>query len=340
MPETSDESALLLTMVSRERLYRLGPRFAEHATAKRVRRVGQLFLAVGIVFVALRMRSLWHGSHIQFSGVSWSTLAAAAILDAVAIAAAAFVWLHILRRLGLRPRWRWAGIYMQAQLGKYIPGSVWQYAGRAALAQTANIPVRLAALSLTVELTGSVIAAGLLASLAGGTVAFVVTIGTTAAVFAVVPLARRGFARVRDAKARRTALRATVHTTLLYLPIWVLLGFCFWLTGRSLFHLSFGEAGYYTGVFTLAWLVGLIAIFAPGGLGVREAVIVALLRSRIGTADAVLLAAVSRGLLTALDLVAGAAGAFVLRGVKASQSDDGQMEDQSTRWAKTTNPVP
>jgi uncharacterized membrane protein YbhN (UPF0104 family) len=326
-------------MVSRERLYRLGATVAGRATTKRLRIVAQLLLLAAILFVALRMRSLWHGSHVGFSRVNWPTLVAAAGVDAVAVGAAALVWLRILRRLGVQPRLRWTGIYLQAQLGKYIPGSVWQYAGRAALARAEAIPVRLATVSLTAELTGSTIAAGILGSLAGGRLAFGAVAGSTAAILAGWALVTRRFTRLRGAHSH-PAIRAALETMLLYLPIWLLLGSCFWLTARSLFHVSFGQAGFYTGVFSLAWLVGLVAVFAPGGLGVREAVILALLRSRIGAADAVLLAAVSRGLLTAVDLLAGAVGAIVLRRSQPKRSDGGQLDDQSARWAKTTNPVP
>jgi len=58
---------------------------------------------------------------------------------------------------------------------------------------------------------------------------------------------------------------------------------------------------------------GLVAVFAPVGLGVREAILVALLRSKIGTADALMIAVAFRGLLTIVDVGAAAAGAIVLR---------------------------
>ena len=65
------------------------------------------------------------------------------------------------------------------------------------------------------------------------------------------------------------------------------------------------------GTFAVAWLAGLLAIYAPGGLGVREAVLVALLPGRIGAADALVVAAASRLILILVDvLLAGAATAM------------------------------
>src|SRR5436190_915077 len=77
-----------------------------------------------------------------------------------------------------------------------------------------------------------------------------------------------------------------------------LVGLSFWLTARALVPVPLEDLGFYTGVFAIASLAGLFAFFAPVGLGVREAVLVALLRPRLGTADALLVAAASRGVLT------------------------------------------
>ena len=67
------------------------------------------------------------------------------------------------------------------------------------------------------------------------------------------------------------------------------------------------------GVYGTACLVGLVAFFAPVGFGIREALIVALLRGRLGTADALVLAASSRLLLTIVDLATAAVGVVTLR---------------------------
>jgi uncharacterized membrane protein YbhN (UPF0104 family) len=69
----------------------------------------------------------------------------------------------------------------------------------------------------------------------------------------------------------------------------------------------------YVGAFAIAWIVGFVAIYAPGGIGVREAVLVALLRGRLGSADALVLAVTSRLVLAVVDVVAAAAGAVILR---------------------------
>jgi glycosyltransferase 2 family protein len=117
------------------------------------------------------------------------------------------------------------------------------------------------------------------------------------------------------ARGGRPAVRATFLATFLYLPVWLVLGGSFWLSARGLLDVPEYDAAFYVGAFAIAWLAGLVAVYAPGGLGVREAVLVALLSSRIGAANALVLAAASRLIFILADVVlAGAATAALRRG--------------------------
>lgn len=289
-------------MVSRERLLRLGAKAADCATVKGVRVAGQVLLFAGIVFVVLRVRSLWHGSHIALANVNWGALVASFAVATLGTVAAAVVWLAILRGLGVRTQLRWTGIFFKAQLAKYIPGSVWQYAGRAAVARTYGIPVRPVGLSLPIEFAASAIAAGSMATFLlgwwGG--------------LAVVAVAIALICAERVAGDRRTVF-VTIQATLLFLPVWLVLGASFWLCARGLVAVPAHHIAFYIGAFAVAWLAGLVAVYAPGGLGVREAVLVALLSSRIGAADALVIAAASRLTLILVDVVLAALAAAARR---------------------------
>jgi uncharacterized membrane protein YbhN (UPF0104 family) len=292
-------------MVSRERLQRLGATAAERATTRRARAIGQVLMLAAIVFIALRARSLWHGSHIELGRVNWPAMVGAFMLAAAGTAAGGLIWLAILESLGVRTRLRWVWIYFQAQLGKYIPGSVWQYAGRAAAARSSGIPVRPVGVSLPVEFVASGLAAGSMAGFLLGW--WGAAIVGAAAVFLVAGrrLARRG----------RPVVRATVLATVLNLPTWLLLGGSFWLCAHGLLGVPEHDIAFYAGAFAVAWLAGLVAIYAPGGIGVREAVLVALLSGRIGAADALVIAAASRLIFILVDaLLAGIASAALRRG--------------------------
>ena len=81
-------------------LLRLGATVVDRATERRVRRLAQLLLIAAAVFVVLRARSLWHGSHVELAGVDWLALAGSFVLAAAGTAAAALIWLVILDGLG------------------------------------------------------------------------------------------------------------------------------------------------------------------------------------------------------------------------------------------------
>ncbi|MDH4351252.1 MAG: UPF0104 family protein, partial [Gemmatimonadota bacterium] len=56
------------------------------------------------------------------------------------------------------------------------------------------------------------------------------------------------------------------------------------------------------------YVTGLLALFAPGGVGVREAVFIALLAPSVGSSGAIILGVASRLLLTLTEVLAALAG--------------------------------
>src|SRR3954464_2554151 len=84
---------------------------------------------------------------------------------------------------------------------------------------------------------------------------------------------------------------------------WAAYGLALVLLSKGLLpdlHLSLPRA---IGVFTCSYLVGFIAVFAPGGLGPRESVFLLLLAGDIGLKPAAALALASRLLLTATEVL-------------------------------------
>jgi uncharacterized membrane protein YbhN (UPF0104 family) len=235
--------------------------------------------------------------------VRWGFIAVAVSAAASGVVVSSFIWLAILNRLGLATRAAWAAIFLQAQVAKYVPGSLWQYAGRTALARSHGIPLRATGKSLPIELGASMVAAGAFTTLFVGWWGVV----GLALIFGALLFIDRTLDR------RFVVLRAGVRASFLYGVVWLLVGASFWLTARAFVAVPTNDVPRYFGAFATAWLVGLVAIYAPGGVGVREAVLVGLLRGKIGSADALVVAAASRGVLTSVDLVGAALGYAVLR---------------------------
>jgi hypothetical protein len=91
---------------------------------------------------------------------------------------------------------------------------------------------------------------------------------------------------------------------------WMGYGVALWLLARGLLpHAGLGLLPA-TAVFTASYLAGFLALFAPGGIGVREGVFILMLQGSIGIGAATALAIASRLLLTVTEL--GAAVPFLL----------------------------
>jgi uncharacterized membrane protein YbhN (UPF0104 family) len=309
-------------MMSRERLLRHGATFAGRAYAARekpvARLLGRLLAVTLVVLLALRLWQLWRREPVDFGQLDVGIFVAAVVASVAAVSAYGLVWLYLLRRLGTPAPLSWITLFFKSQLAKYLPGSVWQYAGRVGLARSRGVPIQPALLSVVAEIGYSAIAAAATASLILGWAAAAGVLlglagllalarafrGHVAALVVPAPADREG-GRL-DRRSVLATLSAAPATVVLYLVVWGLYGLAFWATGRALFAIPASELPRYIGMFALAWLAGLVAFFAPGGIGVREAVIAALLAAPLGQANALVLAATSRIVLSTIDLVAGA----------------------------------
>lgn len=276
------------------------------ATTKRARRAGQLLLAAALVFFLLRFRRLWGESGFSFDRVDWPLLVLAVAVTSVGVAATAFIWLAILRRLGVATERRLTGVFFQAQFAKYIPGSVWQYAGRTTLAKAAGLSLPPVVRSLAFEIAASSLASGAISLLFFGAYG---AVGAAAVVALFVMVSR-----IATRSSVATAARAAVP----YVAVWICFGFGFWLTARALFAVPWHDLPRDAGAFAIAWLAGFVAIYAPGGVGVREAVLVALLRDKLGSADALVLAVASRLIFAVIDVTAAGVGIWMLRGSRSA----------------------
>ncbi|MEO8289669.1 MAG: lysylphosphatidylglycerol synthase domain-containing protein [Gaiellaceae bacterium] len=281
-------------------------------------------LGLGLLAVLLlRLAHLWDEHPVPLGDANWGLLALALLLSGLAMAAYAAVWGTTIRATGVEAPPGLLVAFFAGQLGKYVPGSAWQYVGRAGLATRLGVPVRCAAVSLGLEALCSLAAAALAAPfiLADSTArALAVTVAIAAAGAAAVALIRSPWGsriarRVLEWVAGRAtvSLRSLEAATPRYFAVWLVFGAAFWLTARGLFDVPVSDLLVYTGAYAAAWAVGFLVVVAPGGLGVREAVLVALLRGRLGESEAIVLASASRIAFTLVDLVGGATALTLLR---------------------------
>jgi len=213
-------------------------------------------------------------------------------------------------------------LFMVANLGRYLPGKVWQIAGLAVLARRRGVPAATAT-GAAVLGQGMALAAAALVGMGsllsgptelrrwgvpvGATLAAAVVVGLIPPVFR--RLARLWFRLARQEPPPGLGALHAVRWLALFVGNWVLYAFSFWVLAASFGHAS--NLVPVASAFAAAYVLGYVMLFAPAGVGVREGALIALLTPYMGAAAAGVLAVVARIWTTAVELVP--AGVFWAR---------------------------
>jgi hypothetical protein len=247
----------------------------------------------------------------------WLALSGVATLVTYAFLISA--WRGIVLGWGEHIAWSQAvRVWTLSNLGRYLPGKVWSVAGLAVLAQRAGVS-GWAAVGAAVAIQSLVVGTGVAVVVAAAPAAASPLWLASAAVVAAATMAALGappVVRVLNRLVPSAGLRplggaAAARAALAILVSWVGYGLAFWCLARGLLGASALPLAAATGAFAAGNVIGLIALFAPGGLVVREGVLVALLTPALGPGPALALSVGSRILLTLTELVAGAVGLSV-----------------------------
>ncbi len=261
----------------------------------------------------------WH----QVSAYDWSfdplfmTLSVA--LFTAAYVFLAWVWGKVLEFSGFPASFRDAwDIYFVGNLGRYIPGKVWTIAGTALMAGKRGIcPVTAGAASVFAQaysIISSFVFFGMFLifrklELSGvryewsalGLVVFTVVFMIPSNMERMVNLMLKTLKR--ETVSLGFTVGKAVRIVWWYFLSWLMFGAAFWLfviavTGdRSLNPL------FLAGAYAVAYVLGFLAFFVPGGLGVREGLLSVLLSSAMPMGVALLIAFLLRLLVTLIELV-------------------------------------
>ncbi len=196
-------------------------------------------------------------------------------------------------------------IFNLSNLGRYVPGKVWQVFGMIYLAKKAGMPGERAAASfvivqpfaiaasllvyfLTVQVESSLLIDNF--SFAGQGTAYLLG-GLCALGCAVLVLFPEPFLRLMNyvlkRMGRETAsfdLKKSVALLVFmgYFCGWIFSGLAYWLLLKSVLGSGAPSAIASIGLYNIAYQIGYLAVFAPGGFGPRELVMGELLKPFVG----------------------------------------------------------
>ncbi|MER3492846.1 MAG: hypothetical protein C4323_11215 [Mastigocladus sp. ERB_26_2] len=260
-----------------------------------------LILGGTLFFLAKALKDNWQGiAAIRIDAAGWAIIVIATGVTLLGHTWAGWIWTWILRNLN-QPvsSVQFIQIYLQTNIGKYLPGNVWHYYGRIIAAKNANISSSTATLSVLLEpllMAAAALIVVLLSSLFVKTnTNLAVHIGQILGLFVVLCVLHPRFLnllirllhRLKTKKSDRT-ITSDVSFTMEHYPLQPLLGEIGFLGLRGLgFILIFyalspvnsSQIPLLFTAFSFAWLLGLVVPGAPGGLGLFEATAIALLQN-------------------------------------------------------------
>ena len=263
-------------------------------------------LGAGVWFLVRTAARSWGTVAIADLRLAWMPILAGSLLTGATYVYIVFVWAASLSWWGQRPPFlRAARIWFVSNLARFIPGMVWQLAGLATLARANDISAAAATggsllQQVVLLLTGLIVTAvwtpALLVRWASPWLLGAIALGGVAVLVLVLPAALPWGGRLLGRVLRRqinwpAPPRGSIalYAARLFLP-WVAYGISFWLFGLGLLGAGAPRFTLAVGGFVASYVAGIIVVFAPSGLVVREAALVAALGPSIGDGPALVLA--------------------------------------------------
>ncbi len=265
-------------------------------------RVAQVVL-IGVIIFFMGRQIVTNWSEI--SSFRWQLNAVYLGFSVILVVAALFVfsttWKLIIKSLGSEiPVLKAFKIAFLANLGRYIPGKIWQVFGIIYMAKKEGVSEEesVASFGLTQIFA---IPSGLLVGLlgywlfhggdqtithkpviTGGMALAAVGIAAVSLMIVFFPRPIERLANLILTKMRRRPIKLHMHKSLAaaiyagYFLAWSLYGVAFWVFLRGVSPVDSPVIAV-VGIFNIAYQIGYLVILAPGGMGPREAVITILL---------------------------------------------------------------
>ncbi|MCM1167530.1 MAG: flippase-like domain-containing protein [Ruminococcus sp.] len=224
--------------------------------------------------------------------------------------------------------------YLYSILGKYIPGKVFMLAARLAYYKEENAPLSKVTVCFFIENVCTLLGAAMLFILSlfffpnelfGGyrwltvilIAAFFICIHPKIINFAL-KLIGKIFKKDLEIPMKYTQILKVV---LMFIGNWLIVGFGFFMLARSVNPgIGWNEMPFCAGVYGISAIMGILAVFAPSGLGVREGIMLTGLVLIMPESDAAVISVVSRLWQTVAELLLIAVAFGVTRVIKFRES--------------------
>lgn len=300
-----------------------------------------VFLLVALAAAVWAVVSQWEAVRAAAAAIPVGLIGVATAVSVVYVLLTMLSWRSALADLGSRlPMRATSQVFLVSQLGKYMPGGVWNIVAAAEIGADHRVPRRR-----SVSAMGLAILCSIVTGLALAVVAVALAPGQSTSTYrwllwllpaflvALVPGVLNRTLALMLRVARRPALEhpvtagGVVRASGWALVAWVAAGTQVWLlagaVGMEPTARTFALA---VGGYALAWTVGFLVVVVPAGVGAREAVLAAVLAGQLGAGSVVVVVLLSRVLLTLADLLLGVGALALSRRRRSAGTDAASVE--------------
>ena len=194
-----------------------------------------------------------------------------------------------------------------SMLIRYIPGNIWYIAGRVELFNKHNISRLASGISIFLEITISLLAASsifLFALLLGYDllqissfwvipIIILIFIGMQPKIFNTCLNKIYKVIRKKDLQLN-WKYENTLELYLLLLTHWIIQGLAFFFLVKSIYPTSYVSLIPFIGIYAIAWVLSFLTFISPGGLGIKEGIMVLFLQSFMPVDVAIVISLFSR----------------------------------------------
>ncbi|SMF32053.1 Lysylphosphatidylglycerol synthase TM region [Paenibacillus barengoltzii] len=275
-----------------------------------------LYLIFGILiflFLGLEISKYWSQVSLADLNLNYYYLVILSILLLLYYLINSFIWVRILIGVGQSLNWQ-TGILIHtySQAAKYLPGGMWNVLGRVFLCTKNGMNFARVSTSVFLEIVLNIIAGGILVVLTGySTLELNINIVLVAGLLIVAWFYKPNLvikpALLLYKKWRKQTIELNVSRkqliiwTLFFTGAWLLYSLVFYFFIIGILHIPINYM-FSVGVLILSWLVGFISPI-PGGLGVREGSMTALLSIQLSYSDALSISLFTRLWLIILEVI-------------------------------------
>ena len=287
----------------------------------------------GVWRTALKARGEFAREGIAWNELRWEWLALAMLFYGVGMFPSCIFWWQTLRAMGQRPAFgETLRAFYVGHLGKYVPGKALVVVIRTALIRSDRVDTTVAAASVFVETltlmaVGAAVAAGILGALLRtqpGFVMLALFLAVGAGLPTYPPLFRRALRFLQVHRANPDIDKAIdgLNARLMglgWLLIsigWVFFGLSLWATAQAIPGAvttpTLHDLPLLTAAVSLAMVAGFLSLL-PGGIGVRELIVIPLLQPQFGPVVAIISAVLLRVCWLATELLIAGVLYFAVR---------------------------